>query len=66
MWDAWNAVLAEPLWGGGKSDSDGAEPGRPGRARKRAPILRKLGNAGVPPAVFGIMPNTLLQLPLET
>jgi arylsulfatase A-like enzyme len=27
-WNAWNATLVKPLWGGGKSDSDGAEPGR--------------------------------------
>ena len=26
-WDAWNATLAEPLWGGSKGDNDGAEPG---------------------------------------
>ncbi len=41
MWDAWNATLAEPLWGSGKVDSDGAEPGRPGRVRKRKPSPRK-------------------------
>jgi arylsulfatase A-like enzyme len=26
-WDAWNATLVKPLWGGGRGDSDGAEPG---------------------------------------
>jgi len=26
-WDAWNATLAKPLWGGGKTDDDGPEPG---------------------------------------
>lgn len=41
MWDAWNATLAEPLWGSGKVDSDGAEPGRSGRVRKRKPSPRK-------------------------
>jgi arylsulfatase A-like enzyme len=33
-WDAWNVTLVKPLWGGGKRDSDGAEPGKPGRARR--------------------------------
>jgi arylsulfatase A-like enzyme len=28
QWDAWNATLTEPLWGGGKVDKDGAKPGR--------------------------------------
>ena len=32
-WDAWNATLAKPLWGGDRSGSDGAEPGAPARAR---------------------------------
>jgi arylsulfatase A-like enzyme len=27
QWDAWNATLATPLWGNGKSDDDGDEPG---------------------------------------
>ncbi|MCX6878993.1 MAG: sulfatase-like hydrolase/transferase [Verrucomicrobia bacterium] len=26
-WDAWNATLAKPQWGGGKLDGDGPEPG---------------------------------------
>ena len=26
-WDVWNATLVKPLWGGGKLDDDGAEPG---------------------------------------
>jgi arylsulfatase A-like enzyme len=26
-WDAWNATLVKPLWGGGKADNDGPEPG---------------------------------------
>jgi hypothetical protein len=34
-WDAWNATLARPLWGAGKGDSDGAEPGTPRKKRKR-------------------------------
>jgi hypothetical protein len=32
-WDAWNATLAKPLWGGDRSGSDSAEPGAPARAR---------------------------------
>ena len=35
-WDAWNATLVKPLWGGGKGDSDGAEPGAPVKKRKKA------------------------------
>ncbi|MEI7900576.1 MAG: sulfatase-like hydrolase/transferase [bacterium] len=34
-WDAWNATLAKPLWGGDKTDSDGAEPGTPKRKKKQ-------------------------------
>ena len=36
-WDAWNATLVKPLWGGGNSDSDGDEPGakKPAPKRKR-------------------------------
>jgi arylsulfatase A-like enzyme len=26
-WDAWNAGNVKPLWGGGQTDNDGAEPG---------------------------------------
>ena len=36
QWDAWNATLVPPLWGGGRTDSDGAEPGTPpAKKRKR-------------------------------
>jgi arylsulfatase A-like enzyme len=28
-WDAWNAGNVKPLWGGGQTDNDGAEPGAP-------------------------------------
>ncbi len=34
-WDAWNATLAKPLWGGGRADSDGAEPGAPEKPRRK-------------------------------
>jgi arylsulfatase A-like enzyme len=34
-WDAWNATLVQPLWGGGKADRDGAEPGAPAKKNKR-------------------------------
>ena len=33
-WDAWNQSNVKPLWGGGNSDNDGAEPGTPQRKRK--------------------------------
>jgi arylsulfatase A-like enzyme len=40
-WDAWNTANVPPLWGGGRADSDGAEPGAPApkkgkRAKKAA------------------------------
>lgn len=28
-WDAWNVANIKPLWGGGQTDNDGAEPGAP-------------------------------------
>ncbi len=28
-WDAWNVANVKPLWGGGRTDNDGAEPGAP-------------------------------------
>ncbi len=28
-WDAWNVANVKPLWGGGQTDNDGAEPGAP-------------------------------------
>ncbi|MEK7995853.1 MAG: sulfatase, partial [Planctomycetota bacterium] len=28
-WDAWNIANVKPLWGGGQTDNDGAEPGVP-------------------------------------
>jgi len=34
-WDAWNATLVKPLWGGGKSDSDGREPGAPAKGKRK-------------------------------
>lgn len=36
-WDAWDGTLVKPLWGNGKSDDDGPEPGAPvGKRRKKA------------------------------
>ena len=32
-WDTWNATLVRPLWGNGKSDDDGDEPGAPKKTR---------------------------------
>jgi arylsulfatase A-like enzyme len=34
-WDAWNATLMKPLWGGGNSDNDGPEPGAAKREKKK-------------------------------
>ena len=34
-WDAWNATLVKPLWGGGTTDSDGPEPVAPPRKRQK-------------------------------
>jgi len=34
-WDAWNATLAPPLWGGAKR-GDGAEPGTPAKKGKKS------------------------------
>ncbi|MCX6898084.1 MAG: sulfatase-like hydrolase/transferase [Verrucomicrobia bacterium] len=34
-WDVWNATLVPPLWGGGKTDSDGREPGAPTKGKRR-------------------------------
>lgn len=33
-WEAWNATLMKPLWGNGKSDNDGPEPGSPPKKKK--------------------------------
>ncbi len=35
-WDAWNATLVAPLWGGGQTDKDGREGGTPAKKRKKA------------------------------
>jgi len=35
-WDAWNATLVPPLWGGGKTAPDGREPGASAKKRKKA------------------------------
>ena len=34
-WDAWNATLSPPLWGGSKSGSDGAEPGTRAKGKRK-------------------------------
>jgi arylsulfatase A-like enzyme len=34
-WDAWNQANVQPLWGGGRGDSDGAGPDAKGAKRKR-------------------------------
>ena len=43
-WDAWNATLVGPLWGNGKSDDDGAEPGAPSKKGNKAKQKRRLLN----------------------
>jgi arylsulfatase A-like enzyme len=35
QWDGWNATLVKPLWGGGKADSDGHEPGVPQKKKRK-------------------------------
>jgi arylsulfatase A-like enzyme len=35
QWDAWNATLVKPLWGGGKGDNDGPEPGAPEKKKRK-------------------------------
>jgi arylsulfatase A-like enzyme len=35
-WDEWNKANVKPLWGGGNSDSDGAEPGAPEKKKRKA------------------------------
>ena len=34
-WDAWNTANVKPLWGNGRSDSDGAEPGAPAQPQRK-------------------------------
>lgn len=34
-WDQWNKSNVAPLWGGGKKDSDGPEPGNPPQKNKK-------------------------------
>jgi arylsulfatase A-like enzyme len=35
LWNTWNTANVKPLWGGGKADSDGAEPGAPANKGKQ-------------------------------
>lgn len=35
QWDTWNATLVKPLWGGGRTDSDGREPGAPAKGKRK-------------------------------
>ncbi|MFA7003289.1 MAG: sulfatase, partial [Verrucomicrobiia bacterium] len=34
-WDAWNATLVPPLWGGGKVGRDDAEPGARAKGKRK-------------------------------
>jgi arylsulfatase A-like enzyme len=36
QWDTWNRANVKPLWGGGKADDDGTEPGPRAKRRKKA------------------------------
>jgi arylsulfatase A-like enzyme len=35
-WDDWNTDNVKPLWGGGNTDNDGAEPGAPKKRQRKA------------------------------
>ncbi len=35
-WDEWNKANVKPLWGGGKADNDGPEPGAPAKKGKKS------------------------------
>ena len=35
-WDEWNKSNVKPLWGGGRADNDGPEPGAPTKKGKKA------------------------------
>ncbi len=35
LWNTWNTANVKPLWGGGKADNDGPEPGAPTKKGKR-------------------------------
>ena len=35
-WDEWNKANVKPLWGGGRADNDGPEPGAPAKKGKKA------------------------------
>jgi arylsulfatase A-like enzyme len=36
QWDKWNTANVKPLWGAGPGDSDGTEPGTPGKKQGKA------------------------------
>jgi len=40
-WDAWNATLVPPLWGGGKAGRDGAKSGATGKKGKRGKVKNR-------------------------
>lgn len=41
LWDAWNSTLVKPLWGLARGDSDGAEPGIPGKRKNKDKVQQK-------------------------
>ncbi|NBV20685.1 MAG: sulfatase [Proteobacteria bacterium] len=38
LWDTWNTANVKPLWGGGRTDNDGPEPGAP--AKKKGKLAK--------------------------
>ncbi len=40
-WDDWNKANVKPLWGGGKGDSDGAEPSQPPTKKAQRKAAKK-------------------------
>ena len=35
LWNTWNTANVKPLWGGGRADNDGPEPGAPAKKGKK-------------------------------
>ncbi len=35
LWNIWNTANVKPLWGGGKADNDGPDPGAPAKKGKQ-------------------------------
>lgn len=35
LWNTWNTANVKPLWGGGRADNAGPEPGAPAKKGKK-------------------------------